>query len=259
MHLVSLWEGPVSWLERLCVTSMLEAGHKLTIYSYKPDDLRHTSLHDNIRDAREIMGEDHISYRYIGSKRYNLFANIFRVELQTQEKGIWFDLDCFQIQPLKPSLYTFGWVSHRKLNNAVLGLPAKADMTKDYLKGISAIPLRTPWSTWRRRTRRDIEILLGKDIPHISVRSNIGPRALTYYAQKHNVISEASSPEVFFPIPSKLASILVSSNDTEANSRITENTIVAHAWQGKLKRSGLLDDRPPASSFLGKACKNLNI
>ena len=139
MHLVSFWDGPVCWLERLCVMSMLEQGHTLTIYSYTPDALLKAGLHTDIRDAREITPETHSSYRYAAIGRYNMFTNIFRVELQRQGKGVWLDLDCFQIRPLTSSEYILGWLSDRKLNNAVLGLPKDAALTADYLAGISAM------------------------------------------------------------------------------------------------------------------------
>jgi hypothetical protein len=32
--LVSYWDGPLSWLERLCAASMAAARHNLIVYTY---------------------------------------------------------------------------------------------------------------------------------------------------------------------------------------------------------------------------------
>lgn len=253
-HVISYWEGPVSWLERLCLRSVLDAGNTITIYSYDPENLQRAGFHDDIRDARDIIPENNIYFRYIQNKRYTLFTNLFRLVAQIQGLGTWVDLDCYFVKHFSvTNEYYFGWVSDRKLNGAVLHLPSGSDMARDYLDGISKVPLRTPWSTWRRRMLREIEILAGQELPKPKTRSNIGPRALTYYATRHGKIQLAQSKDVLYPIPSRLAPCLTHSDDKQANGMITENTKIVHAWQGKLKRTGQLSEIPIRTSFLGAA------
>ncbi len=81
-----------------------------------------------IRDAREIMSRELFdSYKAVG--RFALFSDVFRLQLQLQEKGVWVDLDCFLVKPLRPAgEYVFGILVPGKLNGAVLGLPAKSAM-----------------------------------------------------------------------------------------------------------------------------------
>jgi len=259
-HLFSYWDGPVSWLERLCIRSILDAGNTITIYSYAPENSPISELHTDVRDAREVIPEGNPNYRYIEAKRFALYANLFRLVGQMKGLGTWVDLDCYFVDKIEFSEeYHFGWSSDRKLNNAVLKLPTDSEMTKTYYAGISRFPLKTPWSTWRRRMHREFEILMGRDTPGIKTRTNIGPRALTYYAKRAKKIQHASPIDVYYPIPSKLAPILTTNDDREAHSLITENTKIVHAWQGKLKRSEQLNTLPPESSYFGAAWKKHNL
>lgn len=259
-HVFAYWDGPISWLERLSVASILDHGHTLTIYSYHPAELAKTGIHSDIRDAREVISEDDSSYRYIPARRFTLFTNVFRLVAQMKSLGIWVDLDCVFLKELTlTDDYLFGWLSDVKLNGAILRLPANCDMTNDYYQGISAMPLRTPWSTVRRRLQRELEILIGQQEPSLKTRTNIGPRALTYYAKRHHKIGLAQEKSVFYPLSSSEAPHLTTVNDTFAQSSVTEDTIIMHAWQGKLKREHSLETPPPASSYLGHFCTKYNI
>lgn len=254
VQLASYWEGPVGWMERLCIRSMRKAGHSLTIYSYVPDGLANLGLDAVIADARDVVPEHHPINRYRAVGRFALMSNLFRLELQRQSKGIWVDLDCLFLKPLAPaSPYVFGRVSGMKLNGAVLGLPAGAPMVEDYMSAITAVPLRTPWATLRRRVWRDLEIMAGHPMPPPAVQTNIGPRALTYFAKKHNVLSHAVGRDVFYPVGTADAHILVDPDDRRAKAALNERTIIVHLWHGQLKKVDLLKPIPPKSSLVGQA------
>lgn len=256
VQLASYWEGPAGWMERLCVRSMLRHGHPLTIYSYKPDAVRALDLGADVQDARDIVPENHPINRYRAVGHFALMSNLFRLELQRQSRGIWVDLDCLFLKPLAPtSPYVFGRVAGLKLNGAVLGLPAGAPMVEDYMSSITAVPLRTPWATLRRRLWRDLEILTGHPMPPPAVQTNIGPRALTYFAKKHGVLSHAVARDVFYPVGTSDAHILVDSDDRKSRAAITDKTVIVHLWHGQLKKIDLLKPTPPASSYVGKSLK----
>jgi hypothetical protein len=259
-RLVSFWEGPVTWVERLCVASMLHQGHPLTIYSYAPAELRVQNLPADIRDAREGTPEAHAVHRYRAIRKFNMFANLFRVELQRQNRGIWVDLDCYMLRPLVPrSQFVFGLMSPDKLNNAVLRLPADCPMIGEYMAAITADPLHIPWASLGRRVKREVEILLGRSQPHSSQRTNIGPRALTYFAKKHGLLKYALPSDAFYPIANKQTISLVEEDDRSVRSKLTERTVLVHLWRGKMRRLGLLTQLPPPSSYLGAACRQLGI
>ncbi len=256
VQLTSYWEGPVGWMERLCVRSMRRAGHPLTIYSYLPEALSKEGLDADVADAREIVPAEHPINRYREVGRYALMSNLFRLELQRQSRGIWVDLDCLFLKPLMPkSPYVFGRVVGPKLNGAVLGLPAGAPMVEDYMSAITAVPLRTPWATPRRRLWRNLEILAGYPMPPPAVQTNIGPRALTYFARKHGVHTNAVARDVFYPVGTTDAHILVDADDRKARATLTENTVIVHLWHGQLKKVDLLRPTPPTTSLVGQAMR----
>ena len=249
--LVSFWEGPISWIERLCVRSVLNAGHRLTIYTYDPQMLRKSGIEGDICDAREVLAECTVeSFRSVG--RHALFSDLFRLELQRQNKGIWVDLDCYFLKPLLPtSDYVFGLIIPGKLNGAVLGLPLGCPMAEEYMRAITTVPLRTPWATWRRRLVREAEILLGKPVPHPSKQTNIGPRALTHFATRYGLMKYAVAQHVFYPIATNDACLLVQPDDRPVHRSIREDTLIVHLWHGQLKKLGFTERLPPKGSYLG--------
>jgi hypothetical protein len=260
-RLVSFWEGPVTWVERLCVASMLRHGHELTIYTYAPAELIGCNLGVAVHDAREVVTETHPAHRYRTAGRFNLFSDLFRLELQLQGKGIWVDLDCYLIRPLVPrSEYVFGLMSSKKLNGAVLRLPPDSPMICDFMKAITADPLRLPWASFGRWFRREVEILMGRSQPHPSlVGGSIGPRALTYFVKKHNILKYAMPREAYYPVANREVPLLVNPDPSGLGAKLTAQTVLVHLWRGKMKRLGLLAQLPPATSYLGRACADLGI
>jgi hypothetical protein len=259
--LVSYWEGPVTWVERLCVASMLRHGHELIVYSYDPEALRGYAVGAEIRDAREVVTERHNAHRYRAAGKSWLFSDLFRLELQLQDRGIWVDLDCYLIKPLVPrSEYVFGLMSPKKLNGAVLGLPSDCPMIGEFIAGITADPLRTPWASFRRRLRRDIEILLGQSQPHPSaVGGSIGPRALTYFVRKHDLLKHAMPQDAYYPLAVEEAPLLVDPDPSGVAAKLTAETVLIHLWRSQIAHLGLLNRLPPATSYLGEACARLGV
>ena len=256
---VSFWGGHVTWVERLCAASMSQQGHPLAIYTYEPAELAKYKLAAEIRDAREVAPETDAAHRYHAERRFSMFTETFRLALQRQRKGIWVDLDCYMLKPLvTESDYVFGLASPGKINGAVLRLPADCAMMNEYVSAITADPLHTPWSTFRRRVRREVEILLGQSQPSTSVRTNIGPRAMNYFVRKHGLLKYALPQHAFYPVLNRETALLVEPKD-RISARLTDQTIIVHLWRGRMAHLGILSELPPASSYLGKACKRFGL
>jgi hypothetical protein len=239
---------------------MLQHGHELTAYTYDPRALMKCNLGADVLDAREVVAETDVAHRYRAVGKFNMFANLFRLELQRQGKGVWVDLDCYLIRPLVlQSEYVFGLSSHKKINNAVLRLPHDCPMIDDYMRAITADPLRLPWSSLSRRLRREIEILMGQSQPHALVKTNIGPRALTYFAKKHGLLKHAMPVEAYNPITNKEVLSLVDPDPSSMEAKLTAQTVLVHLWRATLERLGLLARLPPATSYLGRGCAQLGI
>lgn len=258
--LVTYWDGPLSWLEHLCAASMRAAGHRLVVYSHNPQPLADAGLADEVRDARELVPEDHVANRYREVRQFQHFADVFRLELLTAGLGIWVDLDCLLLRPIaRGDGYLFGKVNERTLNNAVLLLPRDSAMLADYRAGINAVPFRMPWSTFQRRWKREFDILRGRPLPPPTARTNIGPRALSYYARKHKVFGKARPQAVYYPILSAEAQMLVDPDDRAARAKITAQSEVVHTWHGNLKFIGALAAPPPAGSYLAQAQRTFGL
>jgi hypothetical protein len=240
---------------------MLRHGHHLTVYTYDPEALSGCNLGAEIRDAREVVPERHLAHRYRAAGKFWLFSDLFRLELQLQGKGIWIDLDCYLIKPLVPlSEYVFGLMSLKKLNGAVLRLPSDCPMIGDFAAAITADPLRTPWASLRRRLRRDIEILMGQSQPHPSaVGGSIGPRALTYFVRKHDLLKHAMPPDVYYPLAVEEAPLLVNPDPSGVAAKLTARTILIHLWRSHIDHLGLVSRLPPATSYMGEACARLGV
>jgi len=123
--LVSYWDGPVKWLERLCVRSMRDAGHPVILFGHDVAALEREGLGaSEIHDAREILADDHPANRYREAGAFQHFADVFRLELLRRGRGVWTDMDCLMLKPIAPKEgYLFGRFNGDTLNNAVLMLP----------------------------------------------------------------------------------------------------------------------------------------
>jgi hypothetical protein len=241
---------------------MLRHDHRLTIYTHDLQALIACNIGAEVRDAREVVTEKDVAHRYRAVGKFNTFSNLFRLELQRQSKGIWVDLDCYMIRPLVPqSEFVFGLMlsKRHKLNNAVLRLPSDCAMIGDYMRAVTADPLRTPWASIGRRLRREVEIRMGRSQPHASAKTSTGPRALTYYAKKHSILKHAMPHDVFYPVVDKEVPLLVDPDPSGVAAKLTAQTVLVHLWRSRIEHLGLLARLPPATSFLGAACAELGV
>jgi hypothetical protein len=255
------WDGKISWLERLCLTSVRHAGFNLTVFTSTPQALRDELPDFDIVDIREVIPDTHIAYIYREQRGgLRVFSDIARLYMLLQGRGIWTDADCiFQHDVSTQASHMFGWISPKRLNNAVLYLPAQSSILNDYISSITALPLRSPWATLRVRLFRDIEILLHGNVPRDAGRSSIGPRALTYFVIKHGLQDLAVPPDVYYPVLEYQSHVLVDADDRECRSLLTHQTQIVHAWQGTLKGLGALDQNPVAGSFAASELKRIGL
>lgn len=258
-QLVSFWDGPVTWLERLCVASMLGHGHSIAIYTYDPKTLEKCGLGADIRDAREIIPDNDFDQRFRAHGRFAIFSDIFRLKLLKKVQSVWVDLDCLLLKPLDLDTdYIFGWASHKKINNAVLGLPSDSLVLNDYIDTISADPMQVPWSSFRRQVLRKYEIFKGHTRPDPKSHINLGPRSLTYFVKKHKLVSHAQPTEVFYPFLVQDTRLLVKPIDV-ALENIKQNTIIVHVWRTTFKNLGFLQIIPSKDTYIGNFCHDYDI
>lgn len=230
---------------------MARQGHHLTIFSYEPGPLSAAGLKAEIRDAREVTGGDRDLLELLKTKPSTV-SNFFRVAGLVDQRGIWVDLDCLLLQPLPDDPYLFGKIESGRINGAILKLPAGSGALIEYYRICRERPIkRVPaWLPFRRRLSRHIALkraqITGGRLPNYPH----GPIAVTHIADKHDLSHLARAHEVFYPIDSSEAAMLIDPVD-RMRERITPRTICVHLWHGQLVK--LLAGRlPPATSYVGK-------
>jgi hypothetical protein len=246
---VSFWSGALGWMELLCIHSMLRHGHRLAIYSYEPLVLPHGV---ELRDARTIILEGSESHALI-KEQVAAFADVFRYRLMQQGLGIWVDLDLYFLKPYNGngSVHIFGWEKPGRVNNAFLLLPSKSPVLDDLIEFTQQRPLFAPWWRPKHKLRQRLAIAFGRPLPLSAFpKAQFGPKALTYFLGKHDLLGEALRSEVVYPVAPQDNALLVGPAEA-VSSLITSDTIAVHLWASgiKSKLGGLM---PASSSFLGQ-------
>jgi hypothetical protein len=262
LTIVTYWEGPVSWLERLSAASIVAAGHALEIYSHDIRGVQRQGLPGTVIDVRDILGPNAMADLYRGRKSYAFYTDYVRLGLLREGRGIWADLDFVFRQSLSTTPdgddYIFGWLNPNRINNAILYAPPQSELVSRYWEAITAVPIRAPWATGHIRVKRSLEILAGRRFPLHPERLAIGPRALTHFIRQLALDHHARRKPVFYPLDDDDAHLLVQADDARARAAITLETVAVHAWRGKLWSIGLSAPPPPAS-WLGQRCRELGI
>ena len=87
----SLWIGShLTAMERLSITSFLEAGHPFHLYAY--EDLANVPPGTIVKDGRSLLPESMI-FRYTQHNSFGGFSNYFRNKLLLEAGGWWVDTD----------------------------------------------------------------------------------------------------------------------------------------------------------------------
>lgn len=254
----------MSWLERLSLASMISANHKVELYTENRSEML-GSIKDidstiEVVDVRDVLRRNPVIDMYFNDGRFNLYSDIVRLALLKFGRGMWADADCIFLKNISDnSDYIMGW-SHpeTRINNAVLLMPQSAPVLKSYWEAVTSSPVRVPWATNHIWLKRELEILLGYDLPRRPSKMSIGPRALTYFVHRHHLESVVSKKERFYPIDQSEAPLLIDPNSTVIEEKITSETDIIHAWRGNLATAWLLSEpRPVDGSFLGRKYSEL--
>ena len=253
----TLWFGErLGYLEQLSIVTAMRAGHAVTVYSYRPDNLSGVPEGAEIRNAAEVM-DDERRVRLFAGRFKALGSNFFRYELFAKELGYWMDLDVILLQPLDYAQpYVFGWEHESSINGAILRLPAGSPMLDD-LRNIPHEnwlppyfgPRRTLIYYWTRLRKGTVQL---DDLPW----GVAGPAMITYLARKHDLLSEALPPQVFYPLSYDQAKDLYADAEV-VRAQIAPETRAIHMWNSALR--GLVDRPPPPGSYLAEVCREFGV
>jgi len=219
----SLWFGSdFTVLERACLRSVINQGHRLTLYLYEvcPDVPEGITL----ADANTILPYE-TAVSYITKGKIAIFADWFRYQLQALGRGIWLDCDAYLLRPL--------------------------DGRASYLMGVDRpngqIQNGVPW---KPRLKAQFVNLIGGDVDLARLPwGTTGPDALTALARRHGVYHNALEPDVLYPKRWEEAAWVLDPA-IQLEDVITPRTLSIHLYNEMIKS---FKTKPaPKGSFLAR-------
>jgi hypothetical protein len=232
---------------------MLRQGHKVRLFCY--EKIANVPNGIEISDAAEIMPrQDLLVHRSTGSPA--LGADRFRCLMMKMGLGIWLDTDVMLINPLSQTQdYIFGWEDKDLICNAVLYLPPGSPLTRELCDFVSQQYPIPPF--YSDATRSDLEQRAMSGRP-VDVRNLVwgvyGPKALTYFIRKNDLLHFSKPSDVFYPVHWSEAHALVSSK-YDVSPSITPSTLAVHLWDSALRRpSKIRPENPLGKLIIEKGC-----
>lgn len=249
----ALWiGGALTWLERLCLKSWVDAGHQMVLYTY--DGVDRVPEGVEVRDASVITPGDNL-YRHGRTGSIALFSDLFRFHLMRKAPGeIWIDTDIYCWRQFTPDApHVFGYETPRQINGAVLGLPPDSEalgqmleftedeypmpeflspkVLADYReKAEAGTPVHVsemPWGVW-------------------------GPLCVTHFLKKTGEAKFAKPMEVFYPVHYRDRNVFFK-RPVRTLRHITDDTITVHLWARIKKFAGVnFGGYPPEGSFIAR-------
>lgn len=239
-----LWvEGPLSYVEQLCIQSFLDAGHTVTLYHY--GEVQNIPEGAAVQHGSEILDrDDFICHTRTGSMA--LFSDVFRYHLLSKlDRVIWADTDAYCMRPFTTETgHFYGWESAHHINGGVLGFPRDSEalaglleMTRDEY----GIPF---WYSDRAQARLRANSDAGTPT-HVSELpwGAWGPHAVTAWVHRTGEDKYAFPCEVLYPIPFQNRRHMVNvRRRAMADELLTEKTLSIHLYGRRIRQ--FLASRP---------------
>ena len=249
-----MWvEGPLSFLEQLCIVSFLDAGQHVKLYTYK--DVSNVPDGVEICDAQIILpSEEFVTHTRTGSVAPH--ADKFRYRMLAQEPDlIWADTDAYCVKPFTTDNDHFhGWLGDNEINNGVLRLPTDSPVLLDLIAHTEDPYSIPPWlPRWMQRKLQKY-----KDAGEPKHAGEMpwgvwGPRALTWLLLQHDEAQYSLPKHALYPVPYRNRRKLARPNRS-VDAYLHEDTFSIHFY-GRRMRAFLLqeyDGIPDPDSYLGQ-------
>jgi hypothetical protein len=255
-----LWvDGPLSYLEQLCMVSFIEVGHQVRLYTY--DNV--TNIPDGVEvcDARSILpASDFVIHERTGSPAPQ--SDVFRYRLLAAEKGIiWADTDAYCLKPFEPRDGHYYGHLEGEVATGVLAIPPDSEalrMLLDYTKDPYSIP---PWLP--PRLRQPIEERQARN-ERVNLPETLwgvwGPSAFTWMLQQTGEIDHALPEHVFYPVSFKRRRAMARPH-ADVDQFMRPDTVSIHFY-GRRMRAMLCNKyggSPDPDSLVGRLVKKHGI
>jgi alpha 1,4-glycosyltransferase len=256
VKLFTFWSfAPLSYIEHLCLRSMLTAGHAVDLYTYEDNLIVPKGV--VVRQAADIIPRDQVVFHQ-RSGSPALFSDLFRYEGFKRVLGTWIDADVILLRSISDlGEHIFGWESPKLINGAVLRLPPNSPLLT-YVDDLvrSRVPLPPYWSTGKM-LRQLARACVGRQrrleqLPW----GTVGPLALSHFVSKNGLAKHAQPVDVFYPIPWPDAAAFFDP-EQRIEDRFTERTRAVHLWNFKIRVEKL--SRPPPGSYIARMCEHFGV
>ena len=254
----TLWiGGALSWMEQLCLKSFVDQGQKITLFSY--EDIPNVPEGVIRRDGREILDTDDF-IKYEKKDSFALFADYFRIHMIAQNPGmIWVDTDVYCWRPMDyESDYVFGYElpNSKRVNNAILGLPADAEVTRAILAFMEDRHPIPPFIKPSLQQEYREAAAAGTPV-HITQQpwGVWGPMMISHFVETFGLHDKVQPLDAFYPVTFRERTMMIRDAD-KVEEMLTERTTALHLWASNKRELGLrFNGIPRAGSFLDKLLK----
>ncbi|MBO9436317.1 hypothetical protein J7394_19015 [Ruegeria sp. R13_0] len=249
-----LWvEGPLSYLEQLCIKSFLDNDQAVRLYVY--EDVSRVPDGVEVRDANEVLPTtEFVTHTRTGSVAPH--ADKFRYRMLQQEPNlIWADTDAYCRLPFETETgHFYGWQEENEINNGVLRLPPDSPTLKDLIAYTEDPYTIVPWLPRHHKRRLRAAQAAGTPLHAGEMPWGVwGPRALTWLLHKHGEERHALPRHVLYPISFQRRRRMARPN-RDTSEFILEDTASIHFY-GRRMRDFLAieyDGIAPEKSLIGQ-------
>lgn len=249
-----LWmEGPLSFLEQLCVASFRDAGHHVVLYHYGEV----TGVPEGIEmaDAETILPRTNfLAHERTGSPA--LHSDLFRYHMLDKTGDmIWADTDAYCVKRFEtPNGHFYGWESKHHVNGGVLGLPRDSETLRELLEFTTdefAIP---DWFDKETKAKYVAAREAGNPIHCSEMPWGVwGPHAVTHFLAKTGEIRFALPRRGLYPFSFK-ERLKMLKPGLDVTPYIFDDTFSVHFYGRRMRRRLVTSETgiPHPNSLIGR-------
>lgn len=230
-----LWvQGPLSYLEQLCMKSFLDNDQPVILYVYK--DVSRVPDGVEVRDANDVLpSTEFVTHTRTGSVAPH--ADKFRYRMLLQEPDlIWADTDAYCRLPFGTETgHFYGWQEEHEINNGVLRLPPDSPTLRDLIAYTEDPYMIVPWLSPRQQKRLRDARDAGTPLHAGEMPWGVwGPRALTWLLHKNDEAGNALPRRIIYPIRYKERRKMARP-DKDLSDLIVEDTASIHFYGRRMR------------------------
>jgi hypothetical protein len=257
----ALWiGGDLSFLEQLCLASLVDAGHHVTLFTYDP--VTNAPEGVTLSDAADVLPRAAV-LRHARTGSPALHSDLFRYHLLARaDRMIWADTDAYCLRPFTTTTgHFFAWESATGLNGGVLCLPPDSETLRALLAFTSDVFAIPPWVDAARRAELEAEKAAGRPVHAGDMPWGVwGPHALTHFLKATGEVRFALPREALYPFAYEDRRLMLRPGLDPA-PYVTDQTFSIHLY-GRRMRAALMarfGGVPKPRSLVGQLLKKHGI